>query len=304
MPLGGVVQIHPVIQEPHTAGKGVRLLDKTLGLALYRCIIDGKDPRDGQERKNVVSIAWVDAQSITTALGSESGQDAWDRLIAKAYPESSDALEGLENRIGDVEDLREESSAVSVSGCAEELPVAKPVSKNINVYSITWSLPATTRCRAGQFRRQVGHRRDPHGVSNLRPNVREICQSRRERLRLGVFEVVCNYPSCCYTPAVAVDDNRVRIITCVGTSEFSQCFDLLVFGTDRVVHETSPEGTLFECLEVEPSDNPEVVGTTFEGKEEVGIALSIGVDNLAMSEYNLGSSAIGSVSKLRCKPHN
>jgi len=148
------------------------------------------------------------------------------------------------------------------------------------------SLPTPKRSACRQFCRKAGDRCDPHSAKKLRLDVREARQSRREGLWLGVLEVICNHPPWDCSPGEAIDDSGVRIILC-RTSEIHQCFDLLIFGTDRVEHESTPEGALFECFEIEPGNNPEVVGSTFQGKEQIGIGLSIGVDYLTIREYNL-----------------
>lgn len=85
-------------------------------------VVLGEEPGDGDEHEDVVSVTWVEAERVTAAFGGESGDDAWNGLVAEAVSETEDAFDGLEDGVGDVVDLGEESGVVSIGGCGEELP--------------------------------------------------------------------------------------------------------------------------------------------------------------------------------------
>jgi hypothetical protein len=195
LPLGRVVQILPVVQEAHALRKRIPLPEQTLRLRADGRVVAGEEPRDGDEDEDVVAVARVEAEGVAAALGGEAGDDARDGLVAEAVSQAENAFDGLEDRVGDVVDLREESGVVSVGGGGEELPGGHNQSAQYPSGSLgRGSLPAPTRSAFRQFCRKAGDRRDPHRLKELRLDVREVRQSGREGLWLGVFEVVCNHP--------------------------------------------------------------------------------------------------------------
>lgn len=133
------------------------------------------------------------------------------------------------------------------------------ISQNSNAEHVLRALPATKRRAFGQLNRKAGDRADAHGAEELRLDTCEIGQGRREHLRLGVFEIICNRPTCHCSPSEAIDDSCVRIIGC-RISELRQSFDLCVFGADWVKDESAPEVALWKCLEIETGHDTEIVG--------------------------------------------
>lgn len=195
LPFGRVVQVRPVVQEAHALREHVPLPEQTPRLGADGRVVAGEEPGDGDEDEDVVPVARVEAEGVAAALGGEAGDDARDGLVAEAVSQTEDAFDGLEDRVGDIVDLREESSVVSVGGGGEELPGGHKQSAEYPSVSLgRGSLPAPKRSAFRQFCRKAGDRRDPHRLKELRLDVREVRQSGREGLWLGIFEVVCNHP--------------------------------------------------------------------------------------------------------------
>lgn len=122
LPLGRVVQVRPVVQEAHALRERIPLPEQTLRLRADGGVVAGEEPEDGDEDEDVVPVARVEAERVAAARGGEAGDDAWDGLVAEAVSQAEDAFDGLEDGVGDVVDLREESSVASVGGGGEELP--------------------------------------------------------------------------------------------------------------------------------------------------------------------------------------
>ena len=59
---------------------------------------------------------------------------------------------------------------------------------------------------------------------------------------------------------------------------------MLLAGGDGVDDGATPEVALLESIDVEPGDDTEVIGAAFQGTEEVGVGILVGVDDGAIGE--------------------
>ena len=137
-----------------------------------------------------------------------------------------------------------------------------------------------------EFHGEIGQVRDPHGIIGLIGVIGEGTKDGRIGHRASIFVTVGDHPPISTAVGVAVDQGRI-LVRRGGTVETLKGAKVMEASVDGITDDTTPKSALFERLEIEASDDSEVIGASLEGEPQVGPFTRVGVDDLARGQDDL-----------------